>query len=213
MSVSSEHNHAEKRNPRHQAQLGVWCLVEATSIDLCIALLLPVKRPSSTSLSFPLPQGFWRGTVPGLLLVMPYSAIQFVTIHRCKSWLAGSSKDGTCLLICLINEHRTFTAQNRSIEWSLTSCHRSWCPWLTLLVKPATSSHHRWKQGTPLIGLPSSLLLFPPEAHEKLRPELSFGVGAVAGVAATLGSYPFDLLRTVMASQGEPKVRRLPPRH
>jgi len=35
----------------------------------------------------------------------------------------------------------------------------------------------------------------------------------VAGVAATVGSYPFDLLRTVMASQGEPKVCHLLPHH
>ncbi|GJP29778.1 hypothetical protein CLOM_g19616 [Closterium sp. NIES-68] len=82
-------------------------------------------------------QGFWRGTVPGLLLVMPYTAIQFVVIHRFKSLMTGS--------------HRT-------------------------------------------------------EDHKQLRPELSFVGGSVAGIAATVGSYPFDLLRTVLASQGEPKV-------
>ncbi|CAI5941324.1 unnamed protein product [Closterium sp. NIES-65] len=82
-------------------------------------------------------QGFWRGTVPGLLLVMPYTAIQFVVIHRFKSLMTGS--------------HRT-------------------------------------------------------EDHKQLRPELSFVGGSVAGMAATVGSYPFDLLRTVLASQGEPKV-------
>ncbi|CAI5529243.1 unnamed protein product [Closterium sp. Naga37s-1] len=82
-------------------------------------------------------QGFWRGTVPGLLLVMPYTAIQFVVIHRFKSLMTGS--------------HRT-------------------------------------------------------EDHKQLRAELSFVGGSVAGMAATVGSYPFDLLRTVLASQGEPKV-------
>ncbi|KAK8671123.1 hypothetical protein V6N13_037729 [Hibiscus sabdariffa] len=30
--------------------------------------------------------------------------------------------------------------------------------------------------------------------------------GGLAGCAATVGSYPFDLLRTILASQGEPKV-------
>lgn len=30
--------------------------------------------------------------------------------------------------------------------------------------------------------------------------------GGLAGSAATVGSYPFDLLRTLLASQGEPKV-------
>lgn len=34
----------------------------------------------------------------------------------------------------------------------------------------------------------------------------SFGSGAVAGAAATAASYPFDLLRTTLAAQGEPKV-------
>lgn len=35
---------------------------------------------------------------------------------------------------------------------------------------------------------------------------MSYVSGALAGCAATLGSYPFDLIRTVLASQGEPKV-------
>jgi solute carrier family 25 (mitochondrial thiamine pyrophosphate transporter), member 19 len=37
---------------------------------------------------------------------------------------------------------------------------------------------------------------------------LSFGAGALAGAAATVASYPFDLLRTTLAAQGEPKVYR-----
>lgn len=39
--------------------------------------------------------------------------------------------------------------------------------------------------------------------HEGL---MSYVGGSLAGCAATVGSYPFDLLRTVLASQGEPKV-------
>ena len=35
---------------------------------------------------------------------------------------------------------------------------------------------------------------------------VSFVSGGVAGAAATLGSYPFDLLRTTLAAQGLPKV-------
>ncbi|KAG6493326.1 hypothetical protein ZIOFF_048308 [Zingiber officinale] len=42
--------------------------------------------------------------------------------------------------------------------------------------------------------------------HLQLSPYLSYFSGAFAGCAATIGSYPFDLLRTVLASQGEPKV-------
>lgn len=44
------------------------------------------------------------------------------------------------------------------------------------------------------------------EDHIHLSPYLSYVSGAVAGCAATVGSYPFDLIRTILASQGEPKV-------
>ena len=40
----------------------------------------------------------------------------------------------------------------------------------------------------------------------KLAPAVSFASGALAGAAATAASYPFDLLRTTLAAQGEPKV-------
>nr|TKW18708.1 hypothetical protein SEVIR_5G448900v2 [Setaria viridis] len=44
------------------------------------------------------------------------------------------------------------------------------------------------------------------EDHLHLSPYLSYVSGALAGCAATIGSYPFDLLRTILASQGEPKT-------
>jgi hypothetical protein len=44
------------------------------------------------------------------------------------------------------------------------------------------------------------------EDHIHLSPYLSYISGALAGCTATVGSYPFDLLRTILASQGEPKV-------
>ncbi|KAH8495109.1 hypothetical protein Peur_056132 [Populus x canadensis] len=81
--------------------------------------------------------GFWRGNVPALLMVMPYTAIQFAVLHKLKTFAAGSSKT---------------------------------------------------------------------EDHIQLSPYLSYASGALAGCAATVGSYPFDLLRTILASQGEPKV-------
>ena len=40
--------------------------------------------------------------------------------------------------------------------------------------------------------------------HTRFRNTASFVGGAAAGAAATLASYPFDLLRTVLASQGRP---------
>ncbi|GAB4856280.1 hypothetical protein Ancab_014208 [Ancistrocladus abbreviatus] len=82
-------------------------------------------------------RGFWRGNVPALLMVMPYTAIQFTVLHKIKTYMAGSSKS---------------------------------------------------------------------EDHIYLSPYLSYISGAVAGCAATIGSYPFDLVRTILASQGEPKV-------
>lgn len=81
--------------------------------------------------------GFWRGNVPALLMVMPYTAIQFAVLHKLKTFASGSSNS---------------------------------------------------------------------EDHVNLSPYLSYVSGALAGCAATVGSYPFDLLRTILASQGEPKV-------
>ncbi|KAM7258456.1 hypothetical protein ACFE04_014197 [Oxalis oulophora] len=82
-------------------------------------------------------RGFWRGNVPALLMVMPYTSIQFVVLQKFKQLATGSSKK---------------------------------------------------------------------EDHLHLNPLLSYLSGSVAGCAATIGSYPFDLVRTILASQGEPKV-------
>jgi hypothetical protein len=41
-----------------------------------------------------LEQGFWRGNVPALLLVMPYTAIQFVVIEKFKTLASGSPREG-----------------------------------------------------------------------------------------------------------------------
>ncbi|KAH1046426.1 hypothetical protein J1N35_037210 [Gossypium stocksii] len=81
--------------------------------------------------------GFWRGNVPALLMVMPYTAIQFAVLHKLKTFASGSSK---------------------TVD------------------------------------------------HLSISPYLSYISGGLAGCAATVGSYPFDLLRTILASQGEPKV-------
>ncbi|XP_019106268.2 mitochondrial thiamine diphosphate carrier 2 isoform X2 [Beta vulgaris subsp. vulgaris] len=81
--------------------------------------------------------GFWRGNVPALLMVMPYTSIQFTVLHKFKTYMSGSSK---------------------------------------------------------------------AEDHIHLSPYLSYISGAIAGCAATVGSYPFDLVRTILASQGEPKA-------
>ncbi|KAG6554263.1 hypothetical protein Mapa_004179 [Marchantia paleacea] len=82
--------------------------------------------------------GLWRGNVPALFMVMPYTAIQFVVLQKFKS-VAASYQEGD-----------------------------------------KNPGH--------------------------LSSRMAYASGAVAGTAATVGSYPFDLLRTIMASQGEPKV-------
>ena len=43
-------------------------------------------------------------------------------------------------------------------------------------------------------------------ARPRAKHAVSFLSGAVAGAAGTVASYPFDLLRTTLAAQGEPKV-------
>ncbi|KXZ44653.1 hypothetical protein GPECTOR_64g147 [Gonium pectorale] len=83
-------------------------------------------------------QGLWRGTVPGLLLTVPYTAVQFVALQQVRQVAANHG----------------------------------------LTANPGTA---------PLVSLAS---------------------GALAGAAATVASYPFDLLRTTLAAQGEPKVYR-----
>ena len=83
-------------------------------------------------------QGLWRGTLPGQLLTIPYTAVQFVTLQQVRHF-----------------------------------AHES--------------------------GISNSMG----------GKSLSFVSGAMAGAAATIASYPFDILRTTLAAQGEPKVHNL----
>jgi len=80
-------------------------------------------------------QGLWKGTVPGQLLAVPYTAVQFVALQQCRNFA-----------------HRN----------GLLVGDRAWL--------------------------------------------LSFLSGATAGAAATIASYPFDTLRTILAAQGNPPV-------
>lgn len=74
--------------------------------------------------------------MPGQLLTIPYTAVQFVTLQQCKA----------------------------------------------LAERLGITSHPQWQHS------------------------VSFVSGALAGAAGTVASYPFDLLRTTLAAQGEPKV-------
>ncbi|KAF5940485.1 hypothetical protein HYC85_021652 [Camellia sinensis] len=48
------------------------------------------------AISMPNLAGFWCGNVPALLMVMPYTAIQFTVLHKLKTFATGSSKTAGC---------------------------------------------------------------------------------------------------------------------
>lgn len=89
-------------------------------------------------------------------------------------------------------------------------------------VNPIRHMQGLWRGTTPALALvvPYCAVQFAVLSHckslaaangaDKTRwaPAISFGGGAIAGAAATAASYPFDLLRTVLASQGSPPVYR-----
>lgn len=74
--------------------------------------------------------------MPGQLLTVPYTAVQFVALQQCRQ----------------------------------------------LARQLGLADSPRWSSAVPFIS------------------------GALAGAAATVASYPFDLLRTTLAAQGEPPV-------
>jgi hypothetical protein len=39
-------------------------------------------------------QGLWMGTVPGMLLTIPYTAVQFVALQQCKDTAAKLGWEG-----------------------------------------------------------------------------------------------------------------------
>ncbi|KAK8548725.1 hypothetical protein V6N13_054498 [Hibiscus sabdariffa] len=54
--------------------------------------------------------GFWRGNVPALLMVMPYTAIQFAVLHKLKSIASGSSNSADHL-----NLHKVYPDMRSAI--------------------------------------------------------------------------------------------------
>ena len=108
--------------------------------------------------------GLWRGTVPGLLLTVPYTAVQFVTLQAVKGAAAARERE---------RKRRGGGGGGGG---------------------GGAAAAAAGPGGGDAPGRSSSLL--------------SFGAGAVAGAAATVASYPFDLLRTTLAAQGEPRVYR-----
>lgn len=62
-------------------------LCGTTSLHPCTAchVLLPATLA---------PQGLWRGTVPGLLLTVPYTAVQFVALQQVRQAAASCGLTG-----------------------------------------------------------------------------------------------------------------------
>ncbi|WZZ74496.1 hypothetical protein YC2023_085866 [Brassica napus] len=136
-------------------------------------------------------RGFWRGNVPALLMVMPYTSIQFTVLHKLKSFASGSTKTGVddSVLSYIVLHFLLLVKENFTLGKFFRLCWLNDCCNLEISVLPKLVVYF-WNA----------------EDHMHLSPYLSFVSGALAGCAATLGSYPFDLLRTILASQGEPKV-------
>ncbi|KAG6428151.1 hypothetical protein SASPL_112400 [Salvia splendens] len=119
--------------------------------------------------------GFWRVNVPALLMVMPYTAIQFTVLHKLKSFVSASSNSE---LLCTCDDK-----------------------FLCNVDPLAMRFFYVFDDALALL----SCVLYA-EDHINISPYLLYVSGALAGCAATVGSYPFDLIRTLLASQGEPKV-------
>lgn len=122
-------------------------------------------------------QGLWRGTVPGLLLTVPYTSVQFVALQQCRSFAA---------------RHGLLAGQLPSCPAAVQGFHCEF-PQSTLLEK---ACHGQYGADRCLSGVAGDNAIV-----------LSFLSGATAGAAATMASYPFDLLRTLLAAQGKPPVR------
>lgn len=113
---------------------GIQVRLAAHKLASSSPALAPAPPGLNKHLLILLLQALWRGTLPGQLLTIPYTAVQFVMLQQCKK---------------------------------------------------VAEAHGLGKHGAT-----------------------AFVNGALAGAAGTLASYPFDLLRTTLAAQGEPKVYR-----
>jgi solute carrier family 25 (mitochondrial thiamine pyrophosphate transporter), member 19 len=128
--IQVRHSIARDRHPSRRAN---HCPQQRRSFIFAVRMSPFPMHTQLTKLIFTcIPQGLWRGTIPGQFLAVPYTAVQFLTLQQCKRIAANAGF-----------------------------------------------------AGDPLV---------------------SYVNGAVAGAAGTLASYPFDLLRTTLAAQGEPKV-------
>jgi Mitochondrial carrier protein len=99
-----------------------------------------------------------------------------------------------------------------------TSCLGSAATWQTVHTNYGLQGLWRGTLAGQLLYVPYTVVQFVTLQQVNLAarrlqltetraaPLISYASGAVAGMAATCISYPFDLLRTTLAAQGEPKV-------
>jgi hypothetical protein len=160
--------------------------------------------------------GLWRGTVPGVLLAVPYTAVQFVALQQVRGaaarWLGdggGAGGGGSS------SSSKEPTNSRQGIKSGSKKEARD------LDDGPAKQSGFAtgWRRRRPADALtpptppnssPSSSSSSTPPPRQQhpawVTPAVSFASGALAGAAGTVASYPFDLLRTTLAAQGEPRV-------
>jgi solute carrier family 25 thiamine pyrophosphate transporter 19 len=126
--------------------------------------------------------GLWRGTVPGVLLAVPYTAVQFVALQQVRAAAA---------------------------RWLGPPPPPPSPPQPDANAKKTASSRRLHLRRNPDALPPPTPPPPPRKAHPPwVTPAVSFASGALAGAAGTVASYPFDLLRTTLAAQGEPRVYR-----
>eukprot|EP00879_Flechtneria_rotunda_P030152 GHRR01032741.1.p1 GENE.GHRR01032741.1~~GHRR01032741.1.p1 ORF type:complete len:243 (-),score=27.63 GHRR01032741.1:225-953(-) len=71
--------------------------------SICCSALFAAGEVTSTSVCAL--QGLWAGTVPGLLLTIPYTAVQFVALQQCKETAARLGWQGMEQTLCTVCTH------------------------------------------------------------------------------------------------------------
>jgi hypothetical protein len=168
--------------------------------------------------------GLWRGTVPGVLLAVPYTAVQFVALQQVRGaaarWLqqgregagggsgggsggsGGGGGGGTASPSSTPARNRKAPEDNNSDSQAKLQAG---------FVAGAWGHRRRAADALPppTPAAPSPAAPLRQEQQQPpawVTPAISFASGALAGAAGTVASYPFDLLRTTLAAQGEPRV-------
>ncbi len=79
----------------------VWATALSKTLCCCELWQISCSRAGAGAACFtaPRPQGLWRGTVPGLLLTVPYTAVQFVAMQQLREAAASYGLTGAWQLL------------------------------------------------------------------------------------------------------------------